>query len=50
MKKNKLSLEKFRISKLNNPSKILGGNDYNFGETGKGKCIAGSAIILKDKE
>jgi hypothetical protein len=25
MKKNKLSLEKFRISKLDNPSKILGG-------------------------
>ena len=26
MKKSKLSIEKFRISQLSNPSKILGGN------------------------
>jgi hypothetical protein len=50
MKNNKLSLEKFRISKLNNPSKILGGNVDDIGETGKGKCVAGSAFIVKDKE
>jgi hypothetical protein len=31
MKKTKLNIEKFRISKLTNPSKIFGGDDQ--GET-----------------
>ncbi len=50
MKNNKLNLEKFRIAKLNNPSKILGGNGGDAGETGKGKCVKGSLLIVKDKD
>ena len=50
MKKNKLSLEKFKIAKLNNPSKIIGGNIVDNGETGKGKCIKGTREFIKDKE
>lgn len=55
MKKSKLSLEKFTVAKLNNPSKIVGGNggdngDDN-GETGKkSKCVGGSKIIVGEKE
>jgi|TARA_B110000908_G_C10225797_1_gene437836 hypothetical protein len=48
MKKNKLSLEKFRISKLDNPSKILGGDVDDGGATKLGvKCVDKSAKWVK---
>lgn len=52
MKKQKLTLEKFTVLKLKNPSKILGGNDgTDGGETGKGnKCYLGSAVFVKEKD
>ncbi len=52
MKKKKLTLEKFTIAKLNNPSKIFGGNEAtDGGETGKGdKCIQLSMVIVSDKD
>jgi hypothetical protein len=51
MKKSKLSIEKFTIAKLNNPSRIVGGDGDDQGETGKkSKCVGGSAIIVGEKE
>lgn len=53
MKKNKLSIEKFRIAKLNNPSKIYGGSGIDDGGTGTGDkevkeiCIAKSEIKIR---
>ena len=42
MKKSKLSLEKFTIAKLNNQSKIVGGDGGDQGETGKkSRCVRG---------
>jgi len=57
MKKNKLSIEKFRIAKLNNPSKIHGGTGIEDGGTLtkdkeiKDICVLTSAVkIQKPKD
>jgi len=49
MNKKKLSIKKFTISKLSNPSKIVGGGDD--GETGKRfKCVDLSKRWVEVKE
>lgn len=47
MKNNKLKLEKFRVTKLNNPSLINGGDAGKDDGGGQGETILGDVIKPK---
>ena len=51
MKKNKLSLEKFTVAKLSNPSEIKGGDPTDNGETEETyECVEMSTKWVKIPE